>query len=145
MDLSFDPARAAAYLPPGSSKTTLPPAGTLDTYLCPSTATSCAQSERTPGDFQHSDLEVIPNLTHDALSEYDFPGGGRLHNYILVARFESSSGSTVVPRSAMVFLSLMENGSMEVRVIAPSMLDVDGKTELQPALFGVFLLSRHSK
>jgi hypothetical protein len=62
---------------------------------------------------------------------------------MLIARFQSVIDGSTTPRAAMVFLSLMENGGMEARVISPSVLDTDGKSELQPALFGVFLLNRN--
>ncbi|MFI5308272.1 MAG: hypothetical protein ACHQ53_13005 [Polyangiales bacterium] len=144
MALTFDPAKAAAYLrSDAGAGATLPAAGTIDTYSCPTASGACPSGKRAPGYFQNANLEVIPNLTHDPLSEYDFPGGGRLRNYMLISRFESVTGGVTTPRAAMVFLSLMENGGIEARVISPSVLDQDGKTELHPALFGVFLLSRH--
>jgi hypothetical protein len=146
MDLTFDPELASKYV--ASSKQTAPRSaspGTIDTYLCPSTVDFCSANRRTAGHFQHSKLEQIPNLTQDALSQYDFPGGGRLRNYIFVARFESELNASPIARSAMVFLSLMEDGKVEVRVISPSILDTDGKTELLPALFGVFVLDRRTK
>jgi hypothetical protein len=142
MDLTFDPALAAAADNDKTKQVKLKPAGTIDTYVCPTKSDFCAASQRVPGHFRHSKLEVIPNLTHDALSQYDFPGGGRLRNYILMARFDSTAANATLPRSATVFLSLMENGGMEARVIAPSVLDTDGQTELEPALFGVFPLGR---
>jgi len=142
LDLTFDPTRASAYIPPDSTKTSLPSAGTIDTYTCSVETSPCPPKDRTPGDFAQSKLEVIPNLTHDELSQYDFPGGGRLRNYIVFARFGSPSTGGVSSRTATAYVSLMENGGMEVRVIAPSVLEVDGKTELAPALFGVFTLRR---
>ncbi len=145
MDLTFDPAKAAAYLDPGDAGSTLPPAGTLDTYVCPGGASACSASQRTPGLFRGAALEVIANLSNDALSQYDFPGGGRLRNYILVARFPSTLDDGSSDRNAMVFLSLMETGGIEARVIAPSVRASDGKTDLEPGLFGVFMLKRHKK
>jgi hypothetical protein len=141
MDLSFDPTMASKYVRSGNP---ISP-GTIDTYLCPATLDFCRASQRTAGHFQHSKLEQIVNLTQDALSQYDFPGGGRLRNYIFTARFESQVGASALARSAMVFLSLMEDSKVEVRVISPSVLDTDGKTELLPALFGVFVLDRRTK
>jgi hypothetical protein len=44
----------------------------------------------------------------------------------------------------MVFLSLLEGGRVEVRVVAPSVLGLDGRSETYPSLFGVFRLGRES-
>jgi hypothetical protein len=144
MELSFDPALAG--LSPndedGGVGGRVGP-GKLTTYLCPKGARSCAKSERTPAPFDGAPLLAIENLAHDALSEYSFPGGGRIRNYIFGARFQSTMPTGPVQRYAMVFLSLMENGAIEVRVLAPSVLAADGKTDALPPLFGVFVLERH--
>jgi len=145
MDLRFDPALArspAAAADDDDGQRDKEPAGTLDTYVCPPDTDLCPKAQRQPGPFQRTALEPIERLNHDALSQYDFPGGGRLRNYILGAHFESelSDGSSV-DRHALVFLSLMENGQVEVRVLAGSMRALDGEQEL-PALFGVFVLER---
>jgi hypothetical protein len=95
--------------------------------------------------FAAAPLSPIRGLAHDALSQYTFPGGGRVRNYIFGARFESSVLGSPVARHAMVFVSLMEKGDVEVRVIAPSVLAADGKTELLSDLFGVFVLERRAK
>lgn len=140
MDLTFDP--ALARTPAENDERARKPAGTLDTYVCPPETDLCPRSQRTPGPFRRSALEPIERLSHDALSQYDFPGGGRLRNYILGAHFDSetSAGGTV-DRHALVFLSLMEDGRVEVRVLAGSMQEPDGDAQL-PALFGVFVLER---
>jgi hypothetical protein len=146
MDLTFDPALASKYVERDPATPATPQApGTIDTYSCPPNSEFCEPSQRVPGHFQHSELEPIVNLTHDALSQYDFPGGGRLRNYIFIVRFQSPSDTDPIQRSAMVFLSLMEDGKVEARVIATSMLGSDLKTELQPALFGVFILERRKR
>jgi hypothetical protein len=140
MDLTFDPALARS--PADEDERVREPAGTLDTYVCPPDTDLCPKSQRTPGPFRRAALESIERLNHDALSQYDFPGGGRLRNYILGAHFESETASgTVLDRHALVFLSLMENGQVEVRVLAGSVREPDGDDEL-PALFGVFVLER---
>lgn len=77
-------------------------------------------------------LSPITGLEHDALSQYTFPGGGRVRNYMLGARFGVDAS-----RYATVFVSLMEDGRIEVRVVAPSTLPGGGD-----ALFGVFRLCR---
>jgi hypothetical protein len=47
-----------------------------------------------------------------------------------------------IPRDAMIFVSLMETEQIEVRAIASSVLSDDGESEVLPALFGVFVLTR---
>ncbi len=84
------------------------------------------------GTFDHAALLPIPGLEHDALSEYTFPGGGRVRNYMLGARFGDTES-----RYAVVFVSLMENGRIEARVHAPSTTSAT-----DDALFGVFRLCR---
>lgn len=134
MELTFDPALAAAEEPSA-------PVGTLLTYQCPPEEDFCREGDRVVGDFDRVELEPIRSLVHDALSEYDFPGAGRIRNFILGARFQSGEGDTLARRHAMVFVSLMENRNIELRVVAPSVLDADGD-ELHAALFGVFVLER---
>ena len=140
MDLTFDPMRAMAE---GESVGSAPSAGTLDTYVCPEEVQRCKSSLREQGAFDDAKLEPIERLAHDALSEYDFPGGGRLRNYMLSTRSTVSTAEGDVERSAMVFLSLMESGSIEARVIAPSVRR--DEVEVAPALFGVFVLERQRK
>ena len=113
MELRFDAARVQTE--PGSITT-------FDTV-----------AER-PGHFRQTALEPIEPLARDPLSRYDFPGGGRLVNYIFGARIADE------PRSALVFVSLMEDGDIEVRVIALSADTGDGGT--LDDLFGVFRLKR---
>lgn len=141
MELVFDVRRASSRIDPGGS------AGEIRTYQCPGAEEECADDERLPGQFDGAPLQRFANLTHDALSQYDFPGGGRLRNYLFGTRFTAKAdldaGTAAATRDAMVFLSLMENGKIEVRVIAQSLLAADG-TELEPALFGVFALERGS-
>jgi hypothetical protein len=139
MELTFDPEAAATIADAGAAGP--PPIGTLHTYQCPPDTDLCAERRRTSGHFDHAPLESIRQLATDVLSQYDFPGGGRLRNYIFGARFESTVEAQVHRRNAMVFVSLMENGRMEVRVIAASVLDGTG-AELAPPLFGVFTLER---
>jgi hypothetical protein len=139
MELTFDPEAAAAAIDAGA--TGPEPVGTVHTYQCPPDTDLCAERRRTSGHFDHAPLEPVPQLATDALSQYDFPGGGRLRNYILGARFETTVETETHRRHAMVFLSLMENGRIEVRVIAPSVLDAEA-AELAPPLFGVFSLER---
>ena len=103
------------------------------------------QAERIHKDFDRAQLLTIEQLAHDALSQYTFPGGVRVRNYIFGARFSSAAPTGPVPRYAMVFVSLMENGQIEVRVIAPAVLGADEETQLMPPLFGVFVLGRQDR
>ncbi len=75
------------------------------------------------------DLRLIAPLEHDPLSQYEFPGGGRIRNYIFAM---TPTGGTVADREPMFFVSLMEDENLEVRVIAGSGEPGD--------LFGLFIL-----
>jgi len=134
MELTFDPARASA----AATRS----AGTIDTYRCSGDAELCPAADREPGHFAAASLDPIANLAHDSLSQYDFPGGGRLRNYILGARFTTPEDPDARSRDAMVFISLMENGSVEVRVLAQSMAGAEAE---YPPVFGVFELERHKQ
>ncbi len=63
------------------------------------------------GRFEDALLEPIAELPHDQLSKLDFPGG-RLRSYLFFAR---SSG--VEQDLALVVISLMEDESVEVRIV----------------------------
>lgn len=153
MELEFDP--YATGLQADSDRAAAAAPGRVHTYVCPAKRSACSAADGASGPFDHARLEPIENLTHDSLSEYTFPGGGRLRNYIFGVRFESPPSQPPQPtgeadaapilRNAMVFLSLMENGKIEVRAISPSVLAPDGESEHLPALFGVFVLDRQSK
>lgn len=65
--------------------------------------------------FDDTPLLPITPLAHDALSLYDFPGGGRLRNYMFVAR---PSAGPLAGRDAMVFVSLLQGGGVDVRILA---------------------------
>jgi len=116
--------------------------GMVHTYVCAEGKIGCPEDERTPGPFDHAPLLQIDGLAHDALSQYSLPGGGRLHNYIFSVRFSGGTDGGRVARDAMIFVSLMETERIEVRAIAPSVLDDAGEVEILPALFGVFVLGR---
>ena len=79
--------------------------------------------------FDHTELMAIESLQHDLLSQYDFPGSGRTRNYILAARPDSGPLGL---RDAMVFLSLLDNGTVEVRII------VGSGDESRGDVFGLF-------
>jgi len=139
LELTFDPELADTYLVRDAGAGNTPVPGTLHTYRCSADQDPCAASNQVQSYFDHAPLEVFATLPHDALSQYSFPGGGRIRNYIFGARFQTAG----TPRHAMVFLSLMENGKIEVRVVAQSLLGPDG-TEVEPPLFGVFSLERRA-
>jgi len=143
LELTFDPKIAETYTGLEGEDPTDPP-GTIDTYTCPPDENACAEADRTPGHFDHAPLVPIAGLAHDALSQYDFPGGGRLKNFLFEVRFVTDDPAGAIRRHAMVFVSLMNDGHVEMRVIAPNVLDDDGETELYPALFGVFRLHKHA-
>jgi hypothetical protein len=110
--------------------------------VCTTGESVCPKKAQRPGAFAHAQLRPIESLAHDALSQYSFPGGSRLRNYIFDARFESEVNGVTYARNAMVFLSLMEAGQIEVRVLSPAVLNADASEEILPALFGVFVLER---
>lgn len=145
MELQFDPYATDVSGDDGDRATLVP--GRVHTYACPADDTDCDADDGVQGPFDHARLEAIENLTHDALSEYTFPGFGRLRNYIYNVRFASAEddGSAKVDRNAMLFVSLMDTSKIEVRAISPSVLSADGQSERFPALFGVFSLERQSK
>lgn len=116
MELEFDPRTSD-----------VPIAGSITTSPDPITG------ERV---FDATSLESIAPLQHDLLSEYDFPGGGRVQNYLYVAR---PSAGPLVGRDVMIFLSLLDDGSAELRVVAGTGDDARGDH------FGVFRLRRRQR
>ena len=79
LDLTFDPERQ--YENPGTFSTT---------------GESCGPT------FTDVPLLPIPTLAHDQLGLYEFPGGGRIRNYMFVARPDTGP---LAGRDVMVFLS----------------------------------------
>ena len=94
--------------------------------------------------FSKTRLDPVAPLFRDPLTQYTFPGAGRIRNYIFGARIAGQ------PRSALVFISLMEDGEIEARIIAPSVFTEDGKRLEQvdgvslDLLFGIFRLKKVS-
>lgn len=84
------------------------------------------------GRFDDTPLRTIEALQSDQLSRYDFPGGGRLRNFIFAARSEALGGE-VPARDVLVFVSLMDRGRVEVRIVS-------GPGDGAGDLFGLFLL-----
>lgn len=83
--------------------------------------------------FDATPLRSIAPLQHDVLSEYDFPGGGRVRNYLYLARPDSGP---LAGRDAMIFISLLDDGGVEVRVIAGEGIEENGDH------FGLFRMAR---
>lgn len=135
MELTLDPQAAAR----GSEDI-----GTLVTYVCEEPLrVDCPESMRSEGPIQAAQLAAVPGLADDALSRYTFPGPSRIRNFLLSVPFESEG----VVRAAMVFVSLMENDGIEVRVVAPGVATEGSAGEggqLEP-LFGFFRLERAAK
>jgi hypothetical protein len=111
------------------------------------------ESEKSPGKismfdeegntvwFSKTRLDPIDPLFHDPLTQYTFPGAGRIRNYIFGVRVAGQ------PRSALFFISLMQDGTVEVRIIAPTVVASDGGVEsvngeTLSLLFGVFRLEK---
>jgi hypothetical protein len=138
LSLTFDPDAAARFVADAGARGVMSP-GTIHTFVCPPADAHCKERKQPAAEFDHAELEPISNLTHDALSQYDFPGGGRLRNYMFFARTHATD--ELPSRPAMIFVSLMDDGRVEVRVIASSVVGESGET-IAPPLFGVFVLER---
>lgn len=116
-----------------------PPGTTLDLEFDPTMAQGPSAGTLTTSSpdgsvyFDHTELRVIASLEHDLLSQYDFPGAGRIRNYVYDARPETGP---LAGRDAMVFLSLMDDGSIEVRIVAGS------GDESRGDAFGLFRVAR---
>ena len=114
------------------------PATTLEMTFDPALATSL---EEPPGRITTSDgaltdvpLEPIVPLTHDVLRQYEIPSGGRVRNYIFVMR---PTEGPLAGREPMVFVSLMTDDTVEVRIIA-------GGGSRDGDYYGYFSLTRAS-
>lgn len=98
------------------------------------------------GRFKDAQLRPIPQIWHDPLSTMAF-GEGRSQNLVYVAS-PTASPATAAPTDAqdvMVFLSLMDEGGLEVRLVRGAPV-ADSGTPLPAAaspMFGVFTLDRH--
>lgn len=126
LDLTFDPDAVSQSLP-GE-------VGTLEIYRClEETPLACSEEAREAAPLGDVRLQVIPGLSQDVLSRYEFPGASRLRSFILHGVSQSAEESS---RVATVFLSLMESGDIELRVVAPEMSDQ------YAGLFGLFRLAR---
>lgn len=86
--------------------------------------------------FAATELRVIESLEHDPLSQYDFPGTGRTRNYIYDARPDAGP---LAGRDVMAFVSLMDDGSIEVRLVSGT------GDEARGDVFGLFHLVRMAR
>ena len=84
------------------------------------------------GTFSSAAVSQMEQLSHDSLSQLQFPGG-RIRNYL--AHAVAADGGT-----AFMVISLMENDEVELRLIRPS-VEEDAGPGAQPPLFGIFRLA----
>ncbi|MCB9600194.1 MAG: hypothetical protein H6721_01605 [Sandaracinus sp.] len=114
------------------------PRTTLELDLDPENAstpgTLTTVDERCGPTFTNEPLRPIATLAHDALSQYDFPGGQRARNFIYA--MEPTTGP-LAGRDAMVFVSLMRDGDVEVRIVAG-----DGADDCSPDDCAAFATGR---
>lgn len=82
--------------------------------------------------FSSTPLRRIVPLDHDPLSQFSFPGAGRVRNYLFVS---VPDGGPLAGRMLNVVVSLMDGDDLEVRVFAGT-----GEGELDH--FGIFRLEK---
>lgn len=82
-------------------------------------------------------LRPIPPLAHDPLSTLSY-GEGRLQNFLYAASASNKSDAEVVEPDTLLFVSLMTDGNVEVRLVRGA----PGGRSPWPPLFGVFHLKR---
>jgi hypothetical protein len=85
--------------------------------------------------FDGLELRVIPELLSDPLSTLSF-GEGRVKSAILVGDLRSADGKST--SEVMVFLSLMQSGDVEIRIVRGAA----GSAPAPPRLFGVFSMQK---
>jgi hypothetical protein len=87
------------------------------------------------GRFRNTSLRVVPQIWHDSLSTLSF-GEGRRRNDVYVATPRDAREPDVT-----VFVSLMSDGGIEVRLLRGAPFPDGGAGSAEP-LFGVFTLLR---
>ncbi len=94
------------------------------------------------GRFKNAQLRPIPQIWHDPLSTMTF-GEGRTQNLVYVAS-PSAADAGADAQDVMVFLSLMDDGSLEVRLVRGAPVADSGAPMPAAAspMFGVFTLER---
>jgi hypothetical protein len=92
------------------------------------------------GRFRGTPLRPIPQIWHDPLSTLSF-GDGRRQNLVYVATPIADAGDT---QDVMIFLSLMTEGGVEIRLLrgAPQADAGTPGPPSAPPMFGVFTLDR---
>ena len=146
----YDPLNCPAGIDCSFIRRTFPSGVTLDLTFDPGQQYENPGTISTSGEscgvtFTDTPLLPIPALAHDQLGLYEFPGGGRIRNYMFVVRPDAGP---LAGRDAMVFLSLLRGGDIEVRVVAgPGLLicdpaDCAAIDAGQCDYFGVFRLHR---
>lgn len=89
--------------------------------------------------FDHAALQPIAPLAHDLLSQYDFPEG-RVASFIFTSLID---GGEFRGQWATVFVSLLQDGAIEVRVLYGRLSGSDtGQGETPPGFFGLFQLRK---
>jgi hypothetical protein len=99
---------------------------TLDVDALGRGAYDAGRLNTSDGTFRDARLSQMDTLEHDTLSLLQFPGG-RVRNYLAYA-------TPAAGPAALVVVSLMEDGTVEVRVMRPKQ-DEDATSE---PLYGVF-------
>jgi hypothetical protein len=67
--------------------------------------------------FADEPMRVVVPLAHDSLSLYEFPGSGRIQNFIYA--IQPTTGP-LAGRDPIAFVSLLRGGDVEVRILAGS-------------------------
>ncbi len=98
------------------------------------------------GRFKNAQLRPIPQIWHDPLSTMTF-GEGRTQNLVYVASPSITGDAAATAdelQDVMVFLSLMDDGSLEVRLVRGAPVADSGAPmpAVASPLFGVFTLDR---
>ncbi len=76
--------------------------------------------------FVDTPLLPIPALEEDQLALYDFPGGGRIRNYVFAL---APTSGPLAGRDAVAFVSLLRDGHVEVRILSGSGVDECASSE----------------
>jgi hypothetical protein len=76
--------------------------------------------------FVDTPLLPIPALEQDQLALYDFPGGGRIRNYVFAL---SPTSGPLAGRDAVAFVSLLRDGHIELRILSGSGVDECAATD----------------
>lgn len=95
-------------------------ASVVELTFDPTQATSAPGTITTSGEtcgptFTDEPLRPIPALLHDQLSLYDFPGEGRLRNYMFALK---PTSGPLAGRDAIAFVSLLRSGDLELRILS---------------------------